>query len=163
MTTLLMKTLYDVLNVRADDDAKSVEEAFRKALKANHPDLNVGDLDAQSGFAQIVSANAILRDPELRAVYDRMLEFEEQQYRPQSKLVAISTTVYSIAADTIVALVLAFVLAGGAYKLFTHFSKTSDVTARESVPVAAVPPLAPGDAAGQLKAVGLPKSFACCS
>jgi TPR repeat protein len=163
-----MKTLYDVLDIRADDDAESVKKAFRKAVKANHPDLNAGDPDAQARHAQIIRANIILRDPQLRAVYDRMLEFEERQYRPQSKLVAISNAAYSIAAHTIFACVLAFVLAGGAYKLFKYVSETSDVTARASVTAAAVPPVAPAaaaehpkvEAAGQPKAVGFPKPYA---
>ncbi|HEY2532709.1 MAG TPA: J domain-containing protein [Xanthobacteraceae bacterium] len=146
-----MKTLYDVLNIRADDNAESVRNAFRKAVKANHPDLNAGDPDAQSRFVQIVRANDILRDPELRAIYDGMLEFERQQCRPQSKLVA-----RGIAANAITGFVLAFVLAGA----FTYLSKTSDVTARESAAVAAGLPLAPVDAAGHLKAVGLAKSSA---
>ncbi|HEY2534444.1 MAG TPA: DnaJ domain-containing protein [Xanthobacteraceae bacterium] len=152
-----MKTLYDVLNVRVDDDAESVRKAFRKAVKANHPDLNAGDPGAQSRFAQIVRANAILRDPELRVVYDRMLEFERQRGRPQSKLVAIFNAAHSIAANAISGFVLAFVLAGGGYKLFTYPPMTSGVTARESVTVAAIPPLALVDVAGQLKSVGLPK------
>jgi curved DNA-binding protein CbpA len=149
-----MKTLYDVLNIRADDDAESVRKAFRKAAKANHPDLNAGDPDAQSRFAQIVRANTILRDPELRAIYDGMLEFEGQQCRPQSKLVVIFNAARSIAANAIIGFVLAFVLAGG----FTYLSKASDVTARESGAVAAVPPLAPVDIAAQLKAVRPPRS-----
>jgi hypothetical protein len=155
-----MKTFYDVLNVRADDDAESVKKAFRKAVKANHPDLNAGDPDAQSRFMQIVRANAVLRDPELRSIYDRMLEFEGQQCRPQSKLAAISNTAHSIAANAIIGFGLAFVLAGGGYTLFTYLSKISDVTAPESVTVAAIPPLASLDAAGHLKALGLPTSSA---
>ncbi|HEY2532314.1 MAG TPA: J domain-containing protein [Xanthobacteraceae bacterium] len=152
-----MTTLYDVLDARADDDAESVKKAFRRAVKANHPDLNAGDPDARSRFAQIVRANAVLRDPELRALYDRMLELEEQPCRPQSS-VAISNTARSMPADRIFVFALAFGLAGGAYNLF--LSKTSDVTAHGSVAVAAVPPLAPGDGARRLKAVGDPKSSA---
>ncbi|HEY2532452.1 MAG TPA: hypothetical protein VGJ20_31730 [Xanthobacteraceae bacterium] len=125
-----------------------------KAVKANHPDLNTGDPDAQSRFAQIARA-----DPELRAIYDRMLEFEGQQCHPQSKLVAIVNTAHSIVADAIAGFILAFALAGGGYKLVTYLPKRSDlVTAREPVTVAVVPPLAPVDAAGHLKAIRLPKS-----
>jgi TPR repeat protein len=154
-----MKTLHDVLDVRADDDAESVSKAFRNAVRANHPDLSAGDPDARSRLTQIVRVNAILRDPELQACV-RLPEFEEQQCRPQSKLVAISNTAHRTAADTIFACVLAFVMAAGAYKLFTYLSKASDVTAHGSVTVAAVPPQAPVDAAGRLKTVGPRKSFA---
>ena len=57
-----MKTLYDLLGARPDDDAEELRSAFRKAAKANHPDLHVGDLDAPSRFRQIVQAYDILRD-----------------------------------------------------------------------------------------------------
>jgi curved DNA-binding protein CbpA len=154
-----MKTLYDVLNIRADDGAESVRKAFLKAVKANHPDLHPGDPDAQSRFAQIVRANAILRNPKLRAIYDGILESQAQQRR-RSKLVTLFNTAHRIVADAIIGFVLAFVLAEGGYKLFTYLSKTSDVTARGSVTVAAVPPLMQVDAARHLKAVGLPKSSA---
>jgi curved DNA-binding protein CbpA len=156
--TVLKEALYDVLNIRSDDGAERGRKAFREGAKANRPNLNAGDPDTQPRFAQIDRANAILRDPELRAIYHRMLEFERQQCRPRSKLVAIFSTAHSIAADAIIGFVLVFVLAGGGYKLFTYLSKTSDVSTREAVTVAAVPPPAPVDAAERLGAVALPKS-----
>ena len=51
-----MKTLYDLLGARADDDAEGLRNAFRKAAKANHPDLHAGDPDAPIRFRQIVEA-----------------------------------------------------------------------------------------------------------
>jgi curved DNA-binding protein CbpA len=152
---LLMKTFYDVLNVCADDDAESVKKAFREAVKASHPDLNAGDPDALSRFVQIVRANAVLRDPKLRAIYDRMLEVKRRQHR-QSKLVAIFNTARSVTARAIIGFVLAFVIVEG-YGVFTYRSEAFDVAVRVS---GAIPPLAPVDATGQLKAVGLPKSAA---
>ena len=57
-----MKTLYDLLGALPDDDAEDLRAAFRRAVKANHPDLNPGDPEASQAFRRIVRANAILSD-----------------------------------------------------------------------------------------------------
>lgn len=77
----LMKTLYDVLGALADDDAENIRAAFRKAVKAHHPDSNPDDPDAPGRFREIVRAHDILSDEQLRSAYDRLLEIavEEQQ------------------------------------------------------------------------------------
>jgi Tfp pilus assembly protein PilF len=71
-----MNTLYDVLGARPDDDAESLKNAFRNAVKESHPDLHPGDPDAPLRFRQIVRANAILSDAEQRTAYDQFLAFE---------------------------------------------------------------------------------------
>jgi DnaJ-domain-containing protein 1 len=138
-----MKTLYDLLGARPDDDAETLKDAFRKAAKANHPDLQVGDPDAPKRFRQIAGAYAILRDAEQRATYDRLLAFERQQRRLKLKR--------NIVSDAIAVFGLAVVLVGG-YTLFFHISKTSvaktsaeavkvvEITAREPAEIAAVQP-----------------------
>ena len=112
-----MTTLYDMLDVRPDDDAETVKDAFRKAVKVSHPDLNADDPEAAARFKEVVRANAILSDPELRAVYDRMLAFERQQHQP-------SSVAYNIVPDAIVVVVLAVVMAG-AYTLYTNLPEIS--------------------------------------
>jgi tetratricopeptide (TPR) repeat protein len=112
-----MGTLYDRLDIRPDDDAGAVKEAFRKAVKFSHPDLNADDPDAPARFMEIVRANAILSDPELRAVYDRMLEFERRQHQ-------LASGTYKIVPDAIVVVVLAVVMAG-AYTLYTNLPEVS--------------------------------------
>lgn len=130
-----MKTLYDVLDVAPNCGAGIVAEAFRRAVKINHPDVNADDPEAAARFRQIVRAKTILGDPELRAVYDRMLDFEHQQLHPMSK------TATTLDARHIV--VLAVVLAG-AFTLFTYISeapvakvKVTEDTAHEAVNVVA--------------------------
>jgi curved DNA-binding protein CbpA len=118
----VMTTLYDRLDIRPDDDAAAVKEAFRKAVKVSHPDLNAADPDAPARFMEIVRANAILGDPELRAVYDRMLEFERRQYQ-------LASGTYKIVPDAIVVVVLALVMAG-AYTLYTNLPEISDYLPR---------------------------------
>jgi tetratricopeptide (TPR) repeat protein len=76
-----MKSLYDLLGARPDDDAEALRRAFRKAVKAHHPDLHPGDPDAALRFRLIVAANAILRDAKRRATYDQLLQREHQQLR----------------------------------------------------------------------------------
>src|SRR5262249_54508005 len=70
--------------------------------------------DATARFRLIVRAKTVLSDPELRADYDRMLDFEQQPCRPLSSL---ATTL-----DARHFVVLAVVLAG-AFTLFTYISE----------------------------------------
>ena len=76
-----MKSFYELLGASADDDGEALKKAFRKAVKAHHPDLHPTDPDAPLRFRQIVAANALLRDAKQRAIYDRMLQLERQQFR----------------------------------------------------------------------------------
>jgi outer membrane lipoprotein-sorting protein/curved DNA-binding protein CbpA len=76
-----MKSLYDLLSARENDDADALKKAFRRAIKANHPDLHPGDPDAAERFMEIIAANACLRDPKQRASYDRLLQLERQRFQ----------------------------------------------------------------------------------
>jgi curved DNA-binding protein CbpA len=69
-----MKTLYDLIGARRDDDAESLKKAYRNAVKANHPDYHADDPEAVRRFMQITAAYDILRDTEQRVAYDRTLE-----------------------------------------------------------------------------------------
>jgi hypothetical protein len=84
-----MKTLYDLLGVRPDADAKALKIGFRKAIKANHPDLHPKDPRALSKFKQIVAANSILSDAVQRAAYDRSLKLERQRRRLEGSLLSV--------------------------------------------------------------------------
>jgi tetratricopeptide (TPR) repeat protein len=74
-----MKSLYDLLGARENDDADALKKAFRRAIKANHPDLHPGNRDAAERFREIIAANARLRDPKERATYDWLLQLERQR------------------------------------------------------------------------------------
>src|SRR6266849_6161649 len=139
-----MKTLYDLLGAHPDDDAERLRNAFRKAAKANHPDLHAGDQDAPMRFRQIVEAYDILRDAEQRATYDQRLAFEREQLLSKSKR-SISYFMY-IAFDAVAVVGLASVLAGG-YTIFAHIPKAPvqelvGITARGPAKIAAVQPAA---------------------
>jgi curved DNA-binding protein CbpA len=138
-----MKTFYDLLGARSDDDAEVLRAAFRRAAKANHPDLHAGDPYAAIRFRQIAEAYEILRDPEQRATYDQLLQFERERLRWKLKP-TISYLMHSIVADAVTAIGLAVVLAGG-YMIFAHISKTPaeqllNTAARGPERIAAVQP-----------------------
>jgi curved DNA-binding protein CbpA len=138
-----MKTLYDLLGARPDDDADTLRVAFRKAAKANHPDLHAGDPYAAMRFRQIAQAYEILRDVERRATYDRLLRFKRERLRWNLRR-TVSHLMRSIIADVVTAAGLAVILAGG-YMIFAHLSKTPGeqlvgAAARGSPRIAAVQP-----------------------
>jgi tetratricopeptide (TPR) repeat protein len=74
-----MTTLYELLGANADDDADALEKAFRKAVKAHHPDLHPDDPDSGARFRKIVAAHAVLRDARRRARYDFFLQLENKR------------------------------------------------------------------------------------
>src|SRR5882672_2874925 len=71
-----MQTHYDVLGVswKANDD--EVRAAFRRSVKACHPDLHAGDRNAERQLRQVLAAYEILRRPQRRVIYDRLLRAE---------------------------------------------------------------------------------------
>src|SRR3569832_77295 len=83
-----MKTLYDLLGARPDDDAEELRSAFRKAVKSTHPDVKPGDADAALRFREIVRANDILSDRDQRAAYDHLLELARQEQQQEAKRAA---------------------------------------------------------------------------
>jgi len=62
---------YQTLGVRRDADQETIKRAFRKLARANHPDTNKGDPEAESRFKAINEAYTVLSDPEKRRKYDR--------------------------------------------------------------------------------------------
>jgi len=108
-----MKTLYDLLGALPDDDAEDLRIAFRKAVKANHPDLNPGDPEASQAFRRIIRANAILSDERQREAYDRLLEVARRQQIPKKK----RSSFRRLGADAMVSGVASVVFIGGYFLL----------------------------------------------
>jgi curved DNA-binding protein CbpA len=50
-----------------------VRAAFRKAAKALHPDVTGGDTQAENRLRDVIAAYRLLRSPQQRAIYDRLL------------------------------------------------------------------------------------------
>ena len=63
---------YAVLGVPRTASQAEIKKAFRKAARQHHPDQNTGDADAERKFKAVNEANAVLSDPEKRALYDRL-------------------------------------------------------------------------------------------
>jgi hypothetical protein len=137
-----MKTLYDVLGARPDDEAEVLKRAYRSAALANLPDHHAGDPEAAMRFKQITAAYEILRDARLRAAYDRRLEgqrrqqqLERQRRRPPSKLKHTVSEISHFIANAIAATAVTVLLIGG-YILFVRPTRTAvgdatNVAARE--------------------------------
>lgn len=73
------QSLYEVLGVSKTADASTIKKAYRKLAKANHPDVNPGDAQAEARFKEISAAYDVLSDREKRSLYD---EFGEVALSP---------------------------------------------------------------------------------
>ena len=62
---------YEVLGVDKTASDDEIKKAYRKAAKANHPDLHPGDKEAEARFKEIGEAYEVLSDSEKRARYDQ--------------------------------------------------------------------------------------------
>ena len=63
---------YSVLGVPRTATQDQIKKAFRKAARKHHPDTNTGDAEAERQFKLVNEANAVLSDPDKRALYDRL-------------------------------------------------------------------------------------------
>lgn len=63
---------YAVLGVPRTASQADIKKAFRKAARQHHPDTNTGDAAAERKFKAVNEANAVLSDPDKRALYDRL-------------------------------------------------------------------------------------------
>ncbi len=63
---------YAVLGVPRTASQTDIKKAFRKAARKHHPDTNTGDAEAERKFKAVNEANAVLSDPDKRALYDRL-------------------------------------------------------------------------------------------
>ena len=62
---------YAVLGVSERATQAEIELAWRRALRASHPDRHPGDAAAIRQVKEVLRAGEVLRDPERRARFDR--------------------------------------------------------------------------------------------
>ncbi|KRY75517.1 DnaJ -like protein subfamily C member 10 [Trichinella pseudospiralis] len=65
------KDLYALLGVNRTASMDEIKRAYKKMVLTMHPDKNSEDPDAHSKFVQITRAYGILKNAELRLIYDR--------------------------------------------------------------------------------------------
>ncbi|MDA1348988.1 MAG: J domain-containing protein [Chloroflexi bacterium] len=65
-----MADYYDVLEVSRSAGEKEIRQAFRKAAKKHHPDLNPGDKASEKRFKEVNEAYEVLSDADKRKKYD---------------------------------------------------------------------------------------------
>jgi curved DNA-binding protein CbpA len=116
-------TLYELLEALPEDGADGLRAAFRKAVKANHPDSNPNDPDAPQRFRRIVRAHAILSDKRQRTTYDACLANAQRQRAVKSRF----SRFRGLLSDTIWAMSIAFVSIG-AFLLIENVSRTRIVS-----------------------------------
>ena len=66
------KDYYAVLGVPRTASQKEIKKAFRKLAHEHHPDTKGCDAAAEVRFKEVNEANAVLSDPDKRALYDRL-------------------------------------------------------------------------------------------
>lgn len=66
------KDYYAVLGVPRTATKSEIKKAFRKLARQHHPDTKPGDAAAERRFKEVNEANAVLSDPDKRALYDRL-------------------------------------------------------------------------------------------
>lgn len=155
-----MKTHYDVLGVPPNADFETVKAAYRKIVKAFHPDLHRGDVRAELRSKQIITAYAILKDPEGRARYDQQLRHRRSRLR----LLVITALVSAGLVSGSTLFFLNFLLKPNAAAPVARISAAEKVALAEDVAPAVPGNTAPlpreGDAVPAESAVALPATIA---
>jgi curved DNA-binding protein CbpA len=89
-------TYYDILGIPRNADENTIRKAYLRASLACHPDKNPGnEAEAKAKFIEIGEAYNILKDPALRASYDRELaagKWRERRRHPQRSNTDANTT-----------------------------------------------------------------------
>ena len=65
-----MKDLYSILGVSPEASGSAIKAAYRDLAKLSHPDLHLGDDEAENRTKEINHAYTVLSDPDSRVAYD---------------------------------------------------------------------------------------------
>jgi molecular chaperone DnaJ len=77
---------YEILGIDINADQAEIKQAYRKAAKKHHPDLNQGDENAAFRFKEVQNAYDILKNPSKKFIYDKKKRpFSQKQKHQKSK------------------------------------------------------------------------------
>ena len=62
---------YEVLGIQKGASEDEIKKAYKKLARKYHPDMNLGDKEAEEKFKEVNEANEVLSDPEKKARYDQ--------------------------------------------------------------------------------------------
>jgi curved DNA-binding protein CbpA len=96
-----MQTHYDILGVSWKANDNEIRAAFRRSVKACHPDLHAGDLNAERQLRQVLAAYEILRKPQQKRTYDRHLRDIRRARNQRAGLTALTGLVCCVGIATL--------------------------------------------------------------
>ena len=67
----MKRDYYDILGVQRNADGNAIKKAYRQLALKYHPDRNPDDPSAEDKFKEATEAYEVLRDSDMRALYDR--------------------------------------------------------------------------------------------
>ena len=62
---------YQILEIERTVTQEEIAASYRRAAMKYHPDRNAGDKEAVEKFKLAAEAYEVLKDPEMRSIYDR--------------------------------------------------------------------------------------------
>jgi molecular chaperone DnaJ len=81
--TQVRRSPYDILGVEKTATDEDIKVSYRRLALKYHPDRNPGSKEAEEKFKEVSEAYATLRDPNLRARFDRYGSTSPEQYPGQ--------------------------------------------------------------------------------
>jgi curved DNA-binding protein CbpA len=96
-----MQTHYDILGVSWKANDNEIRAAFRRSVKACHPDLHAGDQNAERQLRRVLSAYEILRKPQQKRTYDRHLKDVRRARNQRAGLTALTGLVCCVGIATL--------------------------------------------------------------
>ena len=91
----MIKSYYDILNVKENATKQEIKNQFKKLVKMYHPDVN-SSLEAEEIFKEINKAAEILLDDLKRKNYDSLRAINKNIYRKNSNINASEYSFYDL-------------------------------------------------------------------